>query len=104
MHRYSYRERDYAFGQRILTLRMQIGLTQTGLAELLHLTKRAVGEWEAGSAYPKMERLKALITLALQHGAFAAISFQRCGFLAYKDIAAIPVPECGGLKFQCPAE
>jgi transcriptional regulator with XRE-family HTH domain len=51
---------------------MQIGLTQTGLAELLHLTKRAVGEWEAGSAYPKMEHLKALITLALQHGAFAA--------------------------------
>lgn len=72
MYRYSYRERDYAFGQRILTLRMQIGLTQTGLAELLHLTKRAVGEWEAGSAYPKMEHLKALITLALQHGAFAA--------------------------------
>jgi len=63
MHRYSYRERDYAFGQRSLPLRMQIGLTQTGLAELLHLTKRAVGEWKAGSAYPKMEHLKALITV-----------------------------------------
>jgi WD40 repeat protein/transcriptional regulator with XRE-family HTH domain len=72
MHRYSYRERDYAFGQRILTLRTQIGLTQTGLAELLHLTKRAVGEWEGGLSYPKPEHLKALIALAVQHGAFPA--------------------------------
>ena len=55
MHRYSYRERDYAFGQRILTLRRQIGLTQTGLAELLHLTKRAVGEWAFRGRYLEQE-------------------------------------------------
>ena len=33
MKHISYRERDYAFGQMILTLRTAIGLTQTGLAD-----------------------------------------------------------------------
>jgi WD40 repeat protein len=35
MKRFSYRERDYAFGQAMLTLRTSIGLTQAGLADLL---------------------------------------------------------------------
>src|SRR6266849_7629290 len=56
--RSSYGERDYAFGQMMLTLRTHIGLTQAGLAELLHVSRRAVAEWEAGSAYPKAEHLK----------------------------------------------
>jgi len=43
----SYRERDYTFGQRILTLRTAIGLTQAGLADLLKVTRYAVGRWEA---------------------------------------------------------
>jgi transcriptional regulator with XRE-family HTH domain len=42
--RYSYSERDYAFGQLILTLRTTIGLTQAGLAELLGVSRRAVAE------------------------------------------------------------
>src|SRR5947209_7984330 len=49
MKRYSYRERDYAFGQLMLTLRMHIGLTQEGLAKRLHINRRAVAGWEAGS-------------------------------------------------------
>ena len=53
MKRVLYGERDYAFGQRILTLRTQMGFTQTGLAEHLHVSRRAVTEWEAGSSYPK---------------------------------------------------
>src|SRR3989440_10725804 len=70
--RYSYHERDYVFGQMILTLRTTIGLTQVGLAELLHVHRRAVAGWEAGSSYPKAEHLKELITLAVQQQAFAA--------------------------------
>ncbi len=35
MNRSVYGERDYAFGQRSLRLRTQIGLTQRDLAELL---------------------------------------------------------------------
>src|SRR2546426_822550 len=68
----SYGERDYAFGQAMLTLRTTIGLTQAGLANLLGVSRRAVGEWEAGSSYPKAEHLKALMALGVQHQAFAA--------------------------------
>src|SRR5438270_8805181 len=70
MKRFSYRERDYAFGQRILTLRTSIGLTQAGLAELLHVSRRAVGEWELGSSYPKAQHLQQVITLAVRASAF----------------------------------
>src|SRR5258706_15899121 len=71
--RYSrYDERDYAFGQAMLTLRTNIGLTQRGLADLLGISRRAVGQWEAGSNYPKAEHLKRLMELGVQHQAFAA--------------------------------
>src|SRR6266699_657636 len=70
--RYSYHERDYAFGQLMLTLRTTIGLTQAGLAERLGVSRRAVAEWEGGLSYPKVERLKRLIELAVQQQAFAA--------------------------------
>src|SRR5438034_1210764 len=69
---YSYKERDYAFGQLMLTLRMRLGLTQGGLAERLHVHRRAVAGWEAGSSYPKADHLKELMTLAVQQQAFAA--------------------------------
>src|SRR6266478_5624966 len=72
MNRSLYGERDYAFGQRILTLRTQIGLTQAGLADLLHVSRRAVTEWEGGSSYPKAEHLQQLIALGVQQQAFAA--------------------------------
>jgi len=70
MKRFSYGERDYAFGQVMLTLRTHIGLTQAGLAERLGISRRAVAEWEAGSSYPKADRLKQLIALAVQQQAF----------------------------------
>ena len=71
MKRYSYGERDYAFGQLILTLRTTIGLTQAGLAEPLGVSRRAVAEWEGGLSYPKAERLKLLIELGVRASAFA---------------------------------
>src|SRR3989454_1004998 len=70
--RYSYSERDYAFGQLMLTLRTHIGLTQAGLADRLGVSRRAVAEWEGGLSYPKAERLKLLIALGVQEQAFAA--------------------------------
>src|SRR5258708_11093451 len=65
-----YGERDYAFGQRMLTLRTALGLTQAGLADLLGVSRQAVGDWEAGSSYPKAEHLQHLIRLAVQQQAF----------------------------------
>jgi WD40 repeat protein/transcriptional regulator with XRE-family HTH domain len=72
MNRPLYGERDYAFGLRILRLRTQIGLTQAGLGKLLHVSRRAVTEWEASSNYPTAEHLKALIELGVRASAFPA--------------------------------
>jgi len=47
MKRSSYGERDYAFGQAMLTLRTSLGLTQAGLAEFLGVSRKAVGGWES---------------------------------------------------------
>ena len=38
----SYRERDYDFGQLMLTVRTKLGLTQTALADMLGVRRRAV--------------------------------------------------------------
>src|SRR5207245_11193667 len=70
MRRSSYGERDYAFGELILTLRSAIGVTKAGLSDQLGISKRAVGEWEAGSSYPKARHLKALIALAVKEQVF----------------------------------
>ena len=72
MKSYSYSERDYAFAQLMLTLRTTIGLTQAGLADRLGVSRRAVAEWEAGSSYPKAERLRQLIELGVQLQVFPA--------------------------------
>jgi transcriptional regulator with XRE-family HTH domain len=64
MTRHSYQERDYVFGQVMLKLRSSIGLTQAGLANLLGVSRRAVGEWEAGSNFPKAEHLQHFIALS----------------------------------------
>src|SRR5579859_1127064 len=65
-----YSERDYVFGQAMLTLRTEIGLTQAGLANKLCISRRAVGEWEAGNSYPKPEHLKKVIALAIEQEVF----------------------------------
>jgi transcriptional regulator with XRE-family HTH domain len=72
MKRSSYGERDYAFGQIMLTLRTQMGLTQASLAKLLRVSRRAVSTWELGSNYPKVARLKEFIMLGVELRAFPA--------------------------------
>ena len=67
----SYRKRDYTYGEAMLKLRAAIGLTQEGLANFLGVSRRAVGDWEAGSSYPKTRHLKQLITLAVKQQAFS---------------------------------
>ena len=56
----------------MLALRTKIGLTQAELAQSLGVSRRAVGDWEAGKSYPKLEHFKQLVVLALQHKAFPA--------------------------------
>jgi transcriptional regulator with XRE-family HTH domain len=66
MPRHSYREHDYIFGQAMLRLRKRLRLTQAGLADLLGVSRRAIGEWEAGSTYPKAEHLQHFLELCVQ--------------------------------------
>jgi len=66
-----YRNHDYAFGKAVLALRLKIRLTQAGLADLLGISRRAVGAWEAGSNYPKIEQLKKLVALGIEQHAFS---------------------------------
>lgn len=65
-----YQDRDHAFGQSMAALRLALGLTQAGLAEVLNVTRHAIGQWEAGSSYPKAEHLKRLIAYAIEQRAF----------------------------------
>jgi len=46
MKRFSYGERDYAFGQAMLALRTTMGLTQADLAERLRVSRKAIGRWD----------------------------------------------------------
>ena len=66
MRRSEYPDRDYGFGQQILVLRTACNLTQSGLAELLGVSRQAVVGWEAGSSCPSPHHLKHLIELCLQ--------------------------------------
>jgi transcriptional regulator with XRE-family HTH domain len=70
MPRHAYHEYDYAFGQAMFKLRTGLGLTQAGLAARLGISRRAVGEWEAGSNYPKAERLQHFVALCVRASAF----------------------------------
>ena len=72
MNYHTYRERDYAFGQAILTLRTSMSLTQVELARFLGISRVAVQGWEVGRSYPKAERLKRFIALGVKLQAFAA--------------------------------
>src|SRR5256885_15229443 len=72
MKRSLYGERDYAFGQLMLTLRTHMGLTQASLAKLLGVSRRAVSTWELGSHYPASAHLKELIVLSMRASAFPA--------------------------------
>jgi WD40 repeat protein/transcriptional regulator with XRE-family HTH domain len=67
-----YRERDYALGQRMLTLRTAMGLTQAAVAALLGVSRNAVSRWETGESYPKADHLTHFISVALAQHAFPA--------------------------------
>jgi WD40 repeat protein/transcriptional regulator with XRE-family HTH domain len=56
----------------MLTLRTALGLTQSKLAEILGISRRSIGEWEAGSSYPKAKHLQQLIEIGVQQQTFPA--------------------------------
>jgi transcriptional regulator with XRE-family HTH domain len=56
----------------MLKLRIVLGLTRAELARQLCISRQAVGEWETGSSYPKVQHLKELIALGVKQQAFAS--------------------------------
>jgi WD40 repeat protein/DNA-binding XRE family transcriptional regulator len=70
MRHSTYPERDYRFGLHSLALRTESNLTQSGLAELLGVSRQTIVSWESGTYYPSPQHLKQLIELCLQHRAF----------------------------------
>ena len=47
------------FHEKLQELRRQRGLTQEGLAQVLHVSRTAVSKWESGRGYPNIDSLKA---------------------------------------------
>ncbi len=68
--RSKYRERDYTFANRCVTVRTAIGITQAELAKVLSVSEQAVQKWEGGLSIPTVSHLKDFIALAIQHRAF----------------------------------
>ena len=52
-------------GYNVKRLRTQKGLTQTAVADAIHVTPQAVSRWETGACYPDLE---SLINLAVYFG------------------------------------
>ena len=50
-------------GQNVKRLRTQKGLTQTAVADAIHVTPQAVSRWETGACYPDLESLVLLAIL-----------------------------------------
>ena len=49
--------RDYEFGQKLFSLRQEVGLTQTELGRVLGVSNRAVSKWETGESKPAINQL-----------------------------------------------
>lgn len=52
-----------SFGENLQYLRRERGLTQEELAEYMSVSRQTVSKWEAGGAYPEMEKLMSLCQL-----------------------------------------
>ena len=54
---------DYEFGNLLLQLRTESGLTQKELADLLDISDKTVSKWETGVSKPTTDTLKRLATI-----------------------------------------
>ncbi len=50
------------FGDFVLSLREEKGLTQDELANMLHVTNQTVSEWESGQCFPDIQMIEPLAT------------------------------------------
>ena len=55
--------KDYTFGNRILELRANFGLSQSELAKKVGVTNKAVSKWETGKSKPTTNVIRKLAAL-----------------------------------------
>lgn len=99
----SYPTRNYALGAHFVLLRNRAKLTQVELAERLGVHRRTVQKWESGESYPTAERLKALLALLLDLGAFLPGHEQEEGVELWAWVshdAPQPLPPYDGAWFE----
>ena len=66
----TYPERNYEVGRALLGLRTCARLTQAQLAKLVEVSNRSVEKWETGEVYPSEQRVRKLVEVLLEVGAF----------------------------------
>ena len=65
-------------GEKIAALRKKANLTQEELADVLNVTRQSVSRWEAGEAYPDMNKI----------GKLADILGTNCDYLLRNDVTS----------------
>lgn len=81
-------------GDRILTLRKSVGLSQEQLAEVVGVSRQAISKWETGQTVPDLDNL---IQLAL---AFSVSTDELLGIEAKEESG----PECKAADGETPIE
>ena len=67
-----------SIGEKIAALRKKANLTQEELADVLNVTRQSVSRWEAGEAYPDMNKI----------GKLADILGTNCDYLLRNDVTS----------------
>jgi transcriptional regulator with XRE-family HTH domain len=52
-----------SFGGRVREARQDKGLSQDGLAKLLHVKRRTISSWETGANEPSIEMIKKIVKI-----------------------------------------
>jgi WD40 repeat protein/transcriptional regulator with XRE-family HTH domain len=69
---HSYKQRAYAVGELLVTLRTRGKFTQTQLADHIGVNRRSIQNWEIGATYPNEDALRRLIATFLEHRVFTS--------------------------------
>ena len=59
-----------SFAENLKQIRKEHGYSQEELAELLDVSRQAVGKWENGQGYPEVEKLLQTVTSFVPHHIF----------------------------------
>lgn len=94
---------NYITGKIIKELRVSKGLTQSGLAEKLCVTDKAISKWETGNGLPDITLIEPLArelgvsVIELMNGEYV-VNQNKCGNMQKSNFYVCPV--CGNVNFS----